>query len=101
MSAFFSLMQYLLKARNVQSVSFVFKVLLNSPQFARKADQLAQQQQTQQVLVSKSIQDPVGVGGRNIITNVYLGGIGPGIVDYLPAPGNPDDEASVVTSAKM
>ncbi|XP_022668141.1 microtubule-associated protein futsch-like isoform X4 [Varroa destructor] len=78
------------------------QVLLNSPQFVRKADQLAQQQQqTQQVLVSKSIQDPVGVGGRNIITNVYLGGIGPGIVDYLPVPGNPDDEASIVTSAKI
>lgn len=99
MSALFSLVQYL---HNIQSVSFVFKVLLNSPQFVRKADQLAQQQQqTQQVLVSKSIQDPVGVGGRNIITNVYLGGIGPGIVDYLPVPGNPDDEASIVTSAKM
>lgn len=61
---------------------------MNSPQLARKADQ-------QQIVLSKSVQDAPGVvGGRNIITNVYLGGMGPGMTEYLHATVNPGDDTT-------
>lgn len=88
-----------LKIRTTILSFTVLKVLVNSPQFARKADQAPQQQQ---VVVSKSVQDPVGVAGRNIITNVYLGGMGPGMVEYLHSTTNAEDEATFAGgNAKM